>query len=165
MNIIYKTIIYLTFPCLLLLGSGCKKEEEPNTANPNLVPEIGEWTVTEWTRTVYENNAPKTTETVTDIGSISLKDVNFGNVSEGFIHENKIVNSPVFFINPSPCYESFRWQSDEYRIAFIIGWCNHTGKVYSYTITGFGSNNQTWTRIETNTDGSQKLREVFKVKR
>ncbi|MEY4927483.1 MAG: hypothetical protein RI894_1919 [Bacteroidota bacterium] len=146
---------------VLLLCASCKKESVH--LNEALVPEIGNWQVKSWSYSTYQNNQIHDTLAATDIGLVLLNNVAAGNVSEGKFLVQKQVNSPIFFAASSPCYETFRWQSDEHRIGFILNSCTNNDTVFTYTIDGFGTNSQTWTRIETNIDGTQKARETFNV--
>ncbi len=146
---------------ILLFGSSCKKESiHPNAA---LVPEIGNWQVKTWTFIDYQNNQVQATSSRDNVGTIQLNNVNYGEVSEGKFLVEYPVFSPTFFLANNNCFETFRWHSDEHCISFILNTCTNDHVTNTYTIDGFGTNEQTWTRIETNTDGSLKTREIFKV--
>ncbi len=155
-------ISYQAVIAVLFLISSCSKHE---TANSDLIPEIGEWKVSNWTLTTYKNNQVVSTKSDTDIGSFKLNDANFGDVSEGTINEVKKVDSPVFFYSAQPCVSDYYWQSDDKRIGFLINTCLNSSTSYTYTIDGFGSNDQTWTRVELEPSGFIAVKEVFKVKR
>jgi hypothetical protein len=145
--------------------SGCKKDKG-EAPNDFIATQAGEYEITSWSKSSYQNNEETSSETAENVGVVALNVVNYGFVSEGKFSPNTPVNSILLsYMNPNNlCFDTFRWTGDENRISFSLGWCTQKF-LYTLTLDGYKKNRQTWTLVQTDAASNMVSKEVFKVKK
>ncbi|MBL7942585.1 MAG: hypothetical protein JNM00_07455 [Flavobacteriales bacterium] len=158
-----KSLILLSIPLILL--SSCLKDDT-DAPNKFIKKQSGEYRIEKWTKTTYLGGEEQSNETLEGIGTLRMNIVNYGFYSEGdYVKEidadSQLLNN---MIATEPCLETFRWNADEHRISFVLGWCGNP-TYHTVSVDGYGNNKQTWTLIQTDANAELLLKEVFELKR